>query len=175
MSKPAAKWIPRGWQPFGLIWLLAFLVRVLAGGPYTWAQIGLAVEGILLASGVLAALFWSVARVQRARLARVRSQHPGASVWIVNFGASTQVLVVDAAAVSLYSTHGQRRRAWPRDQVRHAAVEPVAIGWPARPGLRLELGRHATHETISVVFPSRLGMWSSADAAQAAKQSIEAP
>jgi hypothetical protein len=174
MAKSGLNWFPRGWRLFALIWLFAFLFRVIAGGPYRWSQIGLAVEGIVVVSGAFAGLFWSVSRVQRARLARVRSEHSGASAWIVNFSASTQVLVVDAATVSLYSTRGHLRRTWPRDQVRHAVIERLPIGWPPRPGLRLELCRHATHETVRMAFPSRLGMWSSAEAARAAKQAIEA-
>jgi hypothetical protein len=174
MSKSGPSWFPRGWRLFALIWLSAVLFRVIAGGPYTWAQIGLATEGIVVVSGAFAGVFWVVSRVQSARLARVRSEHPGASAWIVNFSRLTQVLVIDSASLSLYSTRGDLRRTWPRDQVLHAVIERVPIGWPPRPGLRLELGRHTGHETVRVAFPSRLGMWSSAEDAQDAKQAIEA-
>jgi hypothetical protein len=94
-------------------------------------------------------------------------------VWLVRTGRTSAYLAVDPSAVMLFRG-GRLAESWEAKQLRHAVVEQVPVGFPSRPGLRLEFGSHHTHESLVMVLPLFGGLWSSAYLARVAKQSVEA-
>jgi hypothetical protein len=157
---------------FVAVFVVTLIVRV-ATGFTSWADFGQFLVVLVTLAGAGAVIVTLGMRVRARRLDHVRHAYPGAHVWLVNTTLSSLVLIVTDDEILCATRGGKIRHSWRRDQLRRAVVERVRIGWPSRPGLRLELGRHQTHETLTIAFPTLLGLWASGARAREALGTLE--
>lgn len=148
---------------FAMLGLVAIIVRIGVGWHgFDWVGFfeGAYVIGVFVV--VCLPVIWVVVRVRTRNLQRLAASYPGAFVDRIATGARSAVLVITDDTIRLINRHGEIVRAWDRDQVRHAVVQRLDFGAiPKHWGLRLELGKHKTHETIDLAFPRWGGLWTS--------------
>jgi hypothetical protein len=165
-----SKW----WLPTALVLVVAMTVRLVTQNR-SWDD-ALAALVMVAALVLLLSLIGLIAsRLRARRLALLTDGWLEATCWQVSDGMVTRYLVIDASTVALVTRRGRIERSWARDQMRRAAVVQVANGFPSRPGLQLDFGHHRAHETIQLVFPRWLGLWSSREEALSAQRLLRQP
>lgn len=140
-----------GWFLFASLLVTVFALRF---------AIGIKTEGVSqlfgLCLAVLGALILAAITefFSQYRLRRYASRNGLDHVWRVLSGGRMQYLVVTDEAVALRNGSDRVRRSWARDQVRGVAEVEVRTGIRKRPALRIDLGVHQTHSSVTLMFPT---------------------
>ena len=163
-----------GMQALLALLAVAGIVRIAAGIRSWWDLLDVVVI-VAVVGPFFVGIFATISAVQRRRLRRVQRMFPGAQVWLTESPLFDRDLVLADEEIIFTTRDGRLLSRWGRDECRHAVVERSSgFGWPRKWALRLEMGRHRTHETVVLAFPSLFGIWSSKDTALLVRQALTA-